>query len=210
MSPFSTAQALAADLAGASVDPNEAQKALAYLRSKRDPKQYFDYLYAVKQDGGVVIRSSRTLGYYRDLLAASERHLRGMDADEMLQTLGWALRLLRYYRVVPEAAREKAGQSQSLQPPEGGTTTTTRPTAPQIPDVGDVITGKVLDRDDTAVIVQVPGFDATNVFAVLKVEPNMPRWTPGKDSARVEVVNVRTLKSGKTVVEVRRAVKKRK
>lgn len=210
MTDFSIAQTLAADLAGARVDPNEAQKALAYLRSTQDGKQFFAYLRAIVQDGRAVIRSGQTLDYYRNLLAACERHLRGMDADAMLQTLGWAIRLLRYYRVAPEAAQE---QAVPLPPPAGGTTAESRkpqPAAPQLPAVGEVFTGKVLERDETAVVVQVPGFDESNVFAVLKVESNTPRWTPGKDSARVEVVNVRTLKNGKTVLEVRRAVKQSK
>src|SRR5262245_4963828 len=97
------AESLAADLAGARVDPNEAQKALAYLRGKRDARLFFDYLRAIVDDGRAVIRSGQTLNYYRDLLAASERRLRGMSAEEMAQTLGWAIRLLRYYRAVPDA-----------------------------------------------------------------------------------------------------------
>ena len=82
MTNFRTAETLAADLAGASVDPNEAQKALAYLRSKRESKALFDYLRVVSNNGGAVIRSGRTLRYYRDLLAICQCHLR----------------LLRYYR----------------------------------------------------------------------------------------------------------------
>ncbi len=105
-----TAETLAADLAGAKVDPNEAQKALAYLRKNRDEKQFFAYLRAIVQDGRAVIRSGRTLDYYRNLLTACERHLRGMPADEMAQTLGWAIRLLRYYKAVPDAARKEHSQ----------------------------------------------------------------------------------------------------
>lgn len=109
---LNVAEALAADLAGAGVDPNEAQKALAYLRSKRDGKALFDYLQSVVTNGGVVIRSGRTLGYYRDLQRACQRHLRPLqnDYEQMVLAFGWSLRLLRYYRVVPEAAKEKAEQ----------------------------------------------------------------------------------------------------
>jgi hypothetical protein len=99
-----TAYALAADFAGSEIDPNEAQKALAFLRSTRNPQQFFAYLRAITRDGRIVIRSGRTLTYYREMLAACERHLSGMeDADEMLHTLGWSIRLLRYYRAVPDA-----------------------------------------------------------------------------------------------------------
>ena len=89
MKVFDTAEALAADLAGARVDPNEAQKALAYLRSKRDPKRFFDYLQAVVNNGQAVIRSRQTLDYYRSLQQICLRHLRGMEYQEMAMTLGF-------------------------------------------------------------------------------------------------------------------------
>lgn len=107
---LSSAELLAADLAGAGIDPNEAQKALAYLRSKRDPKAFFDYLQAIVTNGQAVIRSRQTLDYYRNLQDACQRHLRGMAYEEMALTLGWALRLLRYYRAVPWAAEERAAE----------------------------------------------------------------------------------------------------
>lgn len=118
-SKHSIAEALAADLAGAQVDPNEAQKALAYLRSQGNGKALFDYLHAIVNNGRVVIRSGRTLGYYRELLAACERHLGPLkdDYEQMLLTFGWSLRLLRYYRAVPEAAKEhKTQQRQQSHP----------------------------------------------------------------------------------------------
>src|SRR4051812_41836277 len=146
-------QALAADLAGARVDPNEAHKALAYLRSKKDGKQFFEYLRAINQNGRAVIRSGQTLGYYRDLLAACERHLRGMEADEMAQTLGWAIRLLRYYRTVPEAAELiKQGQA----PAPRVEATPPKSTASALPAIGDTFTGKVVGVDETAVLITVP------------------------------------------------------
>ena len=73
MTHFPIAEALAADLAGAGVDPNEAQKALAYLRSRRSGKAFFDYLQAVVNNGQVVIRSRQTLDYYRVLQQACQR-----------------------------------------------------------------------------------------------------------------------------------------
>jgi len=220
---MNTAEALAADLAGAGVDPNEAQKAMAYLRSKREGKALFDYLQAVVTNGNVVLRSGRTLGYYRDLQQACRRHLRPLqdDYNQLVLTFGWSLRLLRYYRVVPEAAREKATRDprpaprataqpvQSTRPARSKQPAQpTRPAGPTLPGVGDTITGKVLERDENVIIVAVPGFDDEEVFALLKVEPGVPKYRPGKDSARVEVTGIRRLKSGKTVVEVKRPTPK--
>jgi hypothetical protein len=216
-----TAAALAADLAGARVDPNEAQKALAYLRSKRDDqnfddKQFFAYLRSIVQGGRVVIRSNQTLSYYRELLAACERHLRGMGKAEMAQTLGWAIRLLRYYRVVPDAMDEVVAQpaptrsthaapSQPVAPPK---LAAARPAAPQLPDVGAIFTAKVLEVEERAVFVQVPGFDETKVVGVIKAEVLGGRSYRRDNAARVEVSGVRELKNGTTVVELKPAPKK--
>jgi hypothetical protein len=116
---FETAHALAADLAGASIDPNEAQKVLAYARSKPgDTDALFDYLRMVVSQGGAVIRSGRTLSYYRDLEAACKQHLRPIkDYDELLQTFGWSLRLLRYYRAVPDSLSKRDVVAKPTPPP---------------------------------------------------------------------------------------------
>ena len=215
MANFDILSYLAADLAGARVDPNEAQKALAYLRTKKDAKQFFDYLRAINKDGRAVIRSGQTLDYYRDLLAACERHLHGMQADEMAQALGWAIRLLRYYRAVPDAAdliREQASSTASqtaaerpkaVEPP--------KPTAPQLPAVGDTVTWKIIAADESLVVLEVPGFSNDKTFGALKAENiedgRTTRYKVG-NTARVEVIDVRTLKSGRVRVELKPGAKK--
>ncbi len=127
-------EALAADLAGAQVDPNEAQKALAYLRSKGQSRALFEYLQSVVNNGQAVIRSGRTLGYYRDLLAICQRHLRPLQGDypQLLSTFAWSLRLLRYYRAVPWAGEEKVAERRAMPPelrPESSQATQTQPAA---------------------------------------------------------------------------------
>ncbi len=210
MISFDIADQLAKDLAGARVDPNEAQKALAYLRSKREPNALFDYLNAVVRHGHVVIRSQQTLDYYRNLQQACQRHLRGMTYDEMAQTLGWALRLLRYYRNVPEAIQRATAQADTTTAPSAPTPASATPAQPvqrtitSPKQVGDVFTGKVLEADDEFFRIEVPGHPA--VFALLKREPGGPNYRPAKDAARVEVVEVEEVK-GKIVLRVRRATK---
>lgn len=206
MNEANTFQLLAADLAGAEVDVNEAQKALAYLRQHRDPKQFFGYLRAINANGNAVIRSGRTLGYYRDLLRACERHLQGMDAAEMMATLGWALRLVRYYRAVPDAAdlikqtSSTTPNAMHQRPPAA------KPTAPQIPAAGATFHGMVIAVDETAVLVEIPGFSETSVTGVMRAETltdgKTGRYRKG-NRANVEVVNIRTLKSGRTIVELK-------
>ena len=217
---------LAADLAGARVDISEAAKALACLRHAARGEDFFAYLRTVVRDGRAVIRSNQTLDYYRNLLAACERHLSGMDVAEMRQTLGWAIRLLRYYRAFPNAvvARAPAGspparheQRPATRPatPEAQTATaapppveSTRPTGPRLPVAGDTFLGKVLQVDASAVLVEVPGFDAEKAIGVIKAEDlGGKRFNTG-NMARVEVMNARTLKSGRTILELKPVAKK--
>jgi len=207
---FPIAQSLAADLAGARVDINEAAKALAYLRSKRDAKLFFNYLRAIVNDGRAVIRSGQTLGYYRDLLAACERHLRGMPADKMAWELGWAIRLLRYYRAVPEATQELAAQprQEPARPAQREESAPPQRATPQLPAVGDTFLGKVVEIDETAVLVEVPGFAAETAVGVIKADQLAgKRFTRG-NMARVEVTGVRQLKSGRMIVELKPGTKK--
>jgi len=222
------ANLLAADLAGAQVDPNEAQKALAYLRKQRDGKAFFRYLQAIKKHGKAVIRSGQTLRYYDELLAACERHLRPLqnEPDQMLTTLAWAIRLLRYYRAVPEAAQELAAQRQLAQAPQQhGLSAPTnqqqpdaqsaplRPAVPLLPAVGAVFAGTVTARDEDAVLVVIPGFDEVQAIGVMKAEAiqggRTDRFRVG-NAARVEVTGVRQLKSGRTIVELKPGARREK
>lgn len=222
---FQIATTLAADLAGSRVDPNEAQKALAYLRSKRDPKQFFEYLRAITQNGRAVIRSGQTMGYYRDLLAACERHLRNRSADDMMLTLGWAIRLLRYYRAVPDAERpqvttsrqtgqrpQPAGQrsQQAVHQEQSASAEPPAPKGPQLPEVGTVFTGEILDDDGERVALEVPGFTQEQALGVINSDVRGTRQYRIGNRARVEVVGVRKLKSGKTIVELKPAPQSKK
>lgn len=214
---FPTAEQLAADLAGSKVDPNEAQKALAYLRSKRDPKALFSYLDAIIKDGSIVIRSNQTLDYYRELRTACLRHLQGMDYDKMVQTLGWALRLLRYYRAVPEAVKQAVA---AQLPPDQPTTTSAtnsasspqltsgniaKPKRPKAPkQVGDTFVGNVLKRDEEVFLIEEQ--KNPHVRAILKRESGVPNYQPG-NAVRVEVVHIEELKDS-SILHVRLAKKK--
>jgi len=224
MIDFNIADQLAKDLATAEVAPNEAQKALAYLRSKRDLKALFAYLDAIVKNGKVVIRSQQTRRYYEKLKEACRDYLQGMNYSDAAQTLGWALRLLRYYRKVkvhetPESAVEQTevsstspvtepeqtnaqqvSSSESLSNPTSAENSQTTLKTPK--QVGDVFTGKVLEADDEFFRIEVPGYP--EMFALLKREAGVPAYRPAKDAARVEVVRVEQVKR-KIVLYVKRA-----
>ncbi len=204
-----TSAALAADLAGARVDINEAQKALAYLRKARTPQQFFDYLRAIVRDGRAVIRSGQTLGYYRDLLAACERHLRGMDADRMAQTLGWAIRLLRYYRAFPQnAPSREVGMGQRTEAARQEPAPRPQPAAPQIPEIGDIFGGQVLAVDPQGVRVKVKNLSEEVAIGVIKADALAGKQYRVGDTARVEVIDKRTISRGMVVLDLRPAPKR--
>ena len=68
-----------------------------------------------------MIRSKQTLDYYREIQGACDRHLRPLRSDDqrVLQTCAWSLRLLRYYKEVPDAAPPRTFTT-SAKAPIGG------------------------------------------------------------------------------------------
>jgi len=222
------ASALARDLRDAQVDYNEAQKALAYLRINRDGQGYFAYLRAIVQNGRVVIRSNQTIGYYRNLLELSERHLRNLPPEDMTATLAWAIRLLRYYEKVPEAERQSLDVPLAVAPsapqddaartsigsvrsPEQSKSSRESSIHQKIPQKGEVFAGKVLEVGEDAVIIQVYDFDADQVVGVMRAETiagsDTSRYQEG-NNARVEVIDVRK-KNARTILELKPAPRKK-
>ncbi len=76
------------------------------------------------------------------------------------------------------------------------------PSQPAVPTVGTVFTGKVLNRDESAVLIAVPGFSEDTAIGVIHVEEDTPNYRAGKDSARVKVIHVRNAR-GRTVLELK-------
>lgn len=95
------AEALARDLQKHSTDPNEVASVLATLRDEPDGERFFRFLDTVIEHGDAVVRSRRTLDYYRSIRDVCRKHLSPYQNDPktMAQILGWAVRLMRYYRV---------------------------------------------------------------------------------------------------------------
>lgn len=211
---FAIAEALAADLAGGRVDANEAQKVLAYLRSKRSGRALFDYLRAINTNGRAVIRSNQTLDYYREIQSACQRHLRPLENDyeQLVQVFAWSLRLLRYYRAVPDAAAERlaAQRGEQEQATAAAVSSTVQPRRKALPEVGDVFGGKVCDVFAEGVLIEVPGFDLEAAIGRVKPDQLGGKTYRVGDTARVEVIAVQTRKSGRAVLDCKPAPKKQK
>ena len=111
-SQWQAAHAIAIELVKSETDVNELGKAIAYLRatvSKPDAgSKFFKYIKTLLSNGRQIGHSGKTLDYYRNIDVACDRDLRNYqdDGEAMLQILGWASRLMRYYKTAPIAELE--------------------------------------------------------------------------------------------------------
>lgn len=97
------AHAIAQTLVQDETDVNELGKAIAYLRAYSDRdnagSRFFDYLKTLAKNGRHIGHSKRTSDYYDNIEMACSQYLKAYkdDVAAMLQILGWASRLMRYY-----------------------------------------------------------------------------------------------------------------
>ena len=100
------AHAIAQNLVKEQTDVNELGKAIAYLRNAVNQNQadansrFFKYLKTLVSNGRQIGHSGKTTDYYRSIDKACSDCLKGFqgDASTLLQILGWASRLMRYYK----------------------------------------------------------------------------------------------------------------
>ncbi len=98
---------LAITLVKEDTDVNEVGKVIAYLRSIVEEadagRRFFTYLKTLVTNGKQIGHSGRTTDYYRSIERACNQYLQNeqKNAQKMLKILGWAMRLMRYYKVSP-------------------------------------------------------------------------------------------------------------
>jgi hypothetical protein len=97
---------LAMTLVNEKTDVNEFGKAIAYLRSIVNQPQagtrFFEYLKILVTNGRQIGHSGRTTDYYRSIERACSKYIREQaNPHTILKVLGWAMRLMRYYKVAP-------------------------------------------------------------------------------------------------------------
>lgn len=211
---------LARALAERQIDPNELAKSFTHLRAlveradedetrqRAAVKEWWRWLETVAGPGArAVVRSGRTQEYYRAIEDACLLHLKELEGEprQFMQALGWAVRLIRYYKEVP-GALDQPGPFVDVTP-KAQPKSESKPAAKirELPAVGAVFTSQVLQVDDSAVVIEVPGFDAEHALGIIKAVNLDGRKYREGNPARVEVIGVRTLKSGRTVVELKPA-----
>jgi hypothetical protein len=101
---WQVADAIARQLVLDQSDHNELRKTIAYLRAYSDRadagKQYFDYLNTLARNGNRIGHSNQTRNYLESIVETCQRYLVAYkdDVPAMLQILGWAARLMLYYK----------------------------------------------------------------------------------------------------------------
>ena len=120
------AEAIARELVNREVDVNEFQKVITYVRiqaTKPEGKAgegFFSLLDTMVRDGRYLMRSGRTMDYYRNLQSVCKQHLTGYrtatgeQGQELVEILGWAARLMRYYNTDAGDAELVARQNQRI------------------------------------------------------------------------------------------------
>lgn len=120
---WTLAEQIARDLYDRETDVNEVLKVVTYARIHRDGKRVFDLLETMARDGRYLVRSGRTMDYYRDLRDVCTGRLREYQtaSDEKAQELVWILasaaRLMRYYDTDEGNAEFNARQRAEPLPP---------------------------------------------------------------------------------------------
>ncbi|MCC3489007.1 MAG: hypothetical protein JGK35_00255 [Microcoleus sp. PH2017_16_JOR_D_A] len=122
------AHAIAQTLVKEQTDVNELGKAIAYLRNAVNLNQtdansrFFKYLKTLVGNGRQIGHSGKTTDYYRSIDKACSDCLKGFqgDARTLLQILGWASRLMRYYKqensIVETAAPKNITEKPKIKP----------------------------------------------------------------------------------------------
>jgi hypothetical protein len=226
-SSWELADAVALELAGRETDVNEVQKVVTHVRvqAERDAgrvgQDFFALLETMVSDGRYLVRSGRTLDYYRDMRDVCGRHLRGFrnttpeSGWELVGILGWAARLMRYYRS-PEGKTELASKQRRVVGGEARhdeSPSDTRPQSareepqPKRPaSMPSLAPPKVRPREETTreVVTMVSAIKAGKALVRTKKDeevtctgmPSYPRVSPG-EACRADVTreNGRALKA---------------
>lgn len=139
------AEVIARELSNRETDINEFQKVISYVRvqttvpGNRVGEKFFMLLNTMVRDGRYLVRSGRTMDYYRDLQAVCGQYLSryrtavGEEAEKLVEILGWSARLMRYYNSeageAELAARQRAAEDKRsrVEPQQAQLPTTTQP-----------------------------------------------------------------------------------
>lgn len=116
---WNVAHAIAQQLALEKIDVNELGKVISYLRAFGDREdagvKFFKSLDTLARNGNRIGHSNQTLGYYKAISKACHQHLKPYQENptDILEILGWAFRLTRYYKNAVPKGDSKAVEAEN-------------------------------------------------------------------------------------------------
>ena len=183
------AHAIARTLVKEQTDVNELGKAIAYLRNAVNQNQadansrFFKYLKTLVGNGRQIGHSGKTTDYYRSIDKACSDCLKGFqgDASTLLQILGWASRLMRYYKEAGPIGEVVAPVVESARQVEIAKAIGSHEFA-----VGQIVEAKV-----TAVKGNKVTYEILGTIRLTEKEPKKAQSLSGEQTVKVEILDLK-------------------
>ena len=149
---WNIAHGIAKGLTEEKTDVNELKKVISYLRDfiNRDKAgaKFFVYLEIVEKNGKKIGHSDQTIESYRQIKKVCKEHLKKFEDNSlvMLTILGWASRLMQYYKVTPVG--ETVDNSSHISEPQISQRQQKREESKKVHQfkVGDILDAKVTKK----------------------------------------------------------------
>jgi len=181
------AHAIAQTLVKADTDVNELGKAIAYLRAyaNRDNAgaRFFDYLKTLVKNGKQIGHSKRTTDYYENIENACSQYLKAYqdEAATMLQILGWASRLMRYYQNAGSIGEITAPVMESVRQVE----------IAEVISAHDFAIGQILEATVTAVKGNKVTYELLGTIKLTEKEPKQANLLSEGQEVKVEILDLK-------------------
>jgi len=178
------AHAIAQTLVKDNTDVNELGKVIAYLRSHDNREnagaKFFDYLKTLAKNGRQIGHSKRTSDYYENIESACSQYLKAYqdDAATILHILGWASRLMRYYKNAGSIEEITAPVVESARQAEIAEVISTQ----------EFAVGQVLEATVTAVKGNKVTYEILETIKLTEKEPKKAQLLSEEQKVKVEIV----------------------
>ena len=181
------AHAIAQTLVKAEADVNELGKAIAYLRAyaKRENAgaKFFDYLKTLVRNGRQIGHSKRTTDYYENIENVCSQYLKADqdDAATMLQILGWASRLMRYYQNSGSIGEITAPVMESVRQAE----------IAEVISTHNFVIGQILEATVTAIKGNKVTYEILGTIKLTEKEPKKANSLSEGQKVKVEILDLK-------------------
>jgi hypothetical protein len=181
------AHAIAQTLVKEDTDVNELGKAIAYLRTYVNQEnagaRFFDYLKTLVRNGRQIGHSKRTTDYYENIENTCSQYLKAYqdDAAIMLQILGWASRLMRYYKNSGSIGEITAPVVESARQAE----------IAEVISTHDFAIGQILEATVTAIKGNKVTYEILGTIKLTEKEPKKAQSLLEGQQVKVEILDVK-------------------